>query len=70
MTHNVLNSLDYENLPLRTIRKFARKTREYLHAYLAPAAETETHGLVEKLSRIFKCHRSALDFDFKFIRGA
>ena len=38
--------------------------------YKADAAETESYWLVEKLRRTFKCHRSSLDFDFKFIRDA
>ena len=33
-------------------------------------AAHHAHWLVEKLRRIFKCHRSSLDFDFKFIRDA
>ena len=69
-SENVLASLQVTNLPLLTVRKFARKTREYLRAYKADAAETESYWLVEKLRRTFKCHRSSLDFDFKFIRDA
>ena len=67
---NVQNSLHSDNLPLRTIRKFARKTRDYLRAYADPSGRTETHADVERLRGKFKCHRSALDFDFKFIRDA
>lgn len=67
---NVQNSLHSDNLPLRTIRKFARKTRDYLRAYDAEGGKTDTHGDVEKLRGTFKCHRSSLDFDFKFIRDA
>ena len=52
------------------IRKFARKTRDYLRAYDAEGGKTDTHGDVEKLRGTFKCHRSSLDFDFKFIRDA
>ena len=70
LVKNVLASLQVTNLPLLTVRKFARKTREYLRAYKADAAETESYWLVEKLRRTFKCHRSSLDFDFKFIRDA
>ena len=54
---NVQNSLHSDNLPLRTIRKFARKTRDYLRAYADPSGRTETHGDVEKLRGKFKCHR-------------
>ena len=70
LVKNVLASLQVTNLPLLTVRKFARKTREYMRAYKADAAETESHWLVEKLRRIFKCHRSSLDFDYKFIRDS
>ena len=35
-----------------------------------PGGRTDTHGAVEKLRATFKCHRSSLDFDFKFIRDA
>ena len=67
---NVQNSLHSDNLPLQTIRKFARKTRDYLRAYADPSGRTDTHGDVEKLRGTFKCHRGSLDFDFKFIRNA
>jgi hypothetical protein len=67
---NVQNSLHSDNLPLSTIRKFARKTRDYLRAYATEGGNTDTHGDVEKLRGTFKCHRSSLDFDFKFIRDA
>ena len=57
-------------MPLRTVRKFARRTREYLRAYKSPHGETSAHHLVEKMRRMFKCHRSSFEFDFKFIRDA
>ena len=67
---NVLNSLHSSNLPLRTVWKFARRTREYRAGYKKGAEATATHDLTEKLRRTFKCHRSAFDFDYKFIREA
>ena len=67
---NVQNSLHSDNLPLRTIRKFARKTRDYLRAYATEGGKTDTHADVEKLRGTFKSHRSSLDFVFKFIRDA
>ena len=67
---NVLGSLKSDNLPLKTIRKFARRTRDYLRAYADPSGATTTHANVEKLRRKFKCHRGAIDFDFHFIRDA
>lgn len=65
----IQESLHSNNLPLTTIRKFARKTREYLRAYKSNA-QGGGHALVERLRRVFKCHRASLDFDYKFIRDA
>ena len=70
LMRNILASLHSDNVPLRTVRKFARKTREYLRAYKADASETGSHDMVERLRRTFKTHRSSLDFDYKFIRDA
>mmetsp|Transcript_56627 Transcript_56627/g.93601 ORF Transcript_56627/g.93601 Transcript_56627/m.93601 type:complete len:107 (-) Transcript_56627:18-338(-) len=68
---NVLASLNSnKNMPLKAIRKFARKTREYLRVYMGHAADATTHSAVERLRRRFKCHRGSIDFDFKFIRDA
>ena len=57
-------------LACSTVWKFARRTREYRGAYKVGAAQTATHQLTEKLRRAFKCHRSAFDFDFRFIRDS
>ena len=54
------------NIPLSTIRKFARKTRSYLRAYMK--GDVDSHVKVEALVKKFKEHRCALQFDFKFIR--
>ena len=48
----------------------AELEEEYLRAYKQPNEHTRSHSLVEKLRRKFKCHRGALDFDFRFIRDA
>lgn len=66
---NVANSLHSDNLRLSTIRKFARRTREYLRVYAGHVAESVTHAAVESLRRVFKCHRGSIDFDFAFIRN-
>ena len=63
---NVIASLTKANIPLSTIRKYARKTRSYLRAYMHP--DVTPHAKVEALVEVFKAHRCALDFDFKFIR--
>ncbi len=54
------------------VYRVAGKTREYLRTYeeVARGGEKATHVLVEKLRRTFKCHRSSLDFGYKFIRDA
>ena len=39
----------------------------YLRVYAGHAAEAVTHEAVERIRRVFKCHRGSLDFDFKFI---
>ena len=68
---NVLASLGRKNLPLITIFRFARRTREYgrTFAQLASSASEQTFALIEKTRKVFKCHRSSLDFDFRFIRS-
>ena len=67
---NVQASLHSDNLPLSTIRKFARRTRDHLRAYMSPDESTASHSLVEKLRRVFKCHRGSIDFDFHLISDA
>jgi len=68
---NVLASLGRKNLPFITIFRFARRTREYgrTFAQLASSASEQTFALIEKTRKVFKCHRSSLDFDFRFIRS-
>ena len=68
---NVLASLGRKNLPLITIFRLARRTREYgrTFAQLASSASKQTFALIEKTRKVFKCHRSSLDFDFRFIRS-
>ena len=70
LDRNVVASLHSSNLPLKTIRKFARRTRDYLRVYKDPSGATTSHADVEKLRRKFKCHRGSIDFDFDFIRDA
>ena len=68
---NVLASLGRKNLPLITIFRLARRTREYgrTFAQLASSASEQTFALSETTRKVFKCHRSSLDFDFRFIRS-
>lgn len=63
----VLQVLSTEVLFLDRIRKFARRARQYERAYMTGAS---TFDAVEKLYKLFKCHRCALDFDLKFIANS
>jgi hypothetical protein len=55
-------------LPLARVRKFARKARSYRLIYKAAGlGNISGHADVERMYKIRKCHRSALDLDFKFI---
>lgn len=65
---NVLNSLHSNNLPLRTVRKFATKTREYLRAYRGGHKTTANFKMVEKMRKIFKTHRKDLQDTQKLAR--
>ena len=71
--------LSRDHLTTNLIRKFARKARAYTCAYFAfdnnlLAKSKEVLGLtgqttlpdIEKLQKIFRCHRCALDFETKF----
>jgi hypothetical protein len=70
-------------LSKKTVRKCARRARHYVQAYyvvevlkktvdgedLENATQAITLPMIEKLSKAFKSHRSAIDFDGKFIRN-
>ena len=69
---NIKNSLSTEGegavLPLARVRKFARKARTYRRIYAGLAVnDPESHAFVERMYKVSKTHRSALDLDFKFI---
>ena len=77
---SVQQSLDV--LSKMTAWKCARMSRKYMQAYyvvevlkktgdgedLDDESQTVTLPMIQKLSKCFKTHRSALDFDGKFIR--
>ena len=63
----VLQSLSPEVLTLERVRKFARKARAYERSYATGASKYDD---VEKLCKIFKCHRCAMDFDKSFIKNS
>lgn len=56
-------SLSEEVIPLSLVRKYARKTRDYMRAYAAGAVGP---ALVKQL-KTYKTHRSALDTHSSFI---
>lgn len=56
MVSKIPHSLSSENLPLYTIRKYFRMTRDYARVYLTEAAACEAVKAVKKL----KSHRSTL----------
>ena len=62
-----------EVLNIMKVRKCSRRARQYMLAYKAIAAvrtdsSSLTHKLIEKCVKTYKCHRSALDTDLKFVR--
>ena len=56
-------------LTLDRVRKFARRARDYRRVYGSGEA-VASHIDVEKLRKKFKTHRSAIDFDTKFVASA
>ena len=58
-------SRDEKRLPVARVRKYARKSRAYRRAYRDGVSNSLAD--VEKLVATRKAHRSALDFDWKFI---
>lgn len=73
---NVERALSPDTLTKERIRKFARKAREYklTYAYLIEKNNGSTDRVkrdsIEKITKIFKQHRSALDADYGFIARA
>ena len=58
-------------LPLKRVRRFARKARGYRMVYeKAGLGNLNSHAVIEKMYKIRKCHRSAFDLDLKFILSA
>ena len=62
----ILDSMSRATLPLSTTRKFARKARAYRRAYRVGSDNEYT--AIEKMVKLFKAHRNALDFAKKLIR--
>ena len=57
-------ALSKENIPLYLVRKYARKTRDYMRAY----DEGITGLALAKQLKKYKSHRSALDTHSAFIK--
>jgi hypothetical protein len=68
----------FESLPLGRVRKFARKTREYMRAYAkshmlfgaTEADKLEGYDAVKKFVKGSKTHRCTLDQDYAFVGTA
>lgn len=68
----------FESLLLGRVRKFARKTREYMRAYAksymrfgaTEADKPEGYHAVLKFVKASKTHRCALDQDYTFVNTA
>ena len=68
----------FESLPLGRVRKFARKTREYMRAYAkshmlfgaTEADKLEGYHAVKKFVKASKTHRCTLDQDYAFVGTA
>ena len=62
---NIAKSIDKHNLPLHTVRKFARKTRAYRRAYAGD--QSIDHEDIEKFVKKQKTHRAADRQDTKWL---
>ena len=83
LVRKVLNGKDDGALNKERVRRMAGRARAYIIAYLkieeAEAAggdsgagekgiSSNTYEMIEKMVKSYKTHRSALDFDLKFIQ--
>jgi hypothetical protein len=63
----ILSSMARSVVPLRTVRKFARKVRAYAEAYRTGEVDGRSQLDVERLTERHKAHRNAVDFHGKWI---
>ena len=79
LKENVRAVLSTEVLTKIRTNKFVRKARDYKLTYLFLLEQTEklkksehgnTHERIERIMKLFKQHRSALDADYSFIKNA
>jgi hypothetical protein len=61
----VIESMSRKNLGIRTARTFARVARAYLNTYATGIVTA--HADVERMRKVFRAHRNALDFAGKLI---
>ena len=70
---NIQDSMDVSVLTLLTVRRrrynYARKARTYRRAYETSETAMSKRD-IEKMVKTFKRHRSALGFDWKFIKDS
>ena len=66
---NIQDSMDVSVLTLLRVRRYARKARTYRRAYETSETAISKRD-IEKMVKTFKRHRSALDFDWKFIKDS
>ena len=55
-------------LPLRVVRKFARRARDYARAYRDPKTTSEFE-MIEKMKKLQKTHRNIVDLERVFLRS-
>ena len=67
LTKNVEKALSREVLTVNRLRKFARKACDYKLTYASFEDASATKTKIEKISKAFKAHRSALDADYVFV---
>ena len=66
---NIQDSMDVSVLTLLRVRRYARKARTYRRAYETSETAMSKRD-IEKMVKTFKRHRSALGFDWKFIKDS
>ncbi len=72
---NVTKSMTKEQLPMASILRFSRRTREYGRAYLSLASNTALtsedvgYDVIEKMRKVQKTHRCILDMEKSFLDG-
>ena len=66
---NIQDSMDVSVLTLLRVRRYARKARTYRRAYETSETAMSKRD-IENMVKTFKRHRSALDFDWKFIKDS